>query len=187
VHALRNIAAIVLAGASSACVYGTPTPQVPRELRTYTAVDVAASDVTLNDNASDLDTEDDAAAVRSDIAEFLTDPEIDLPASGPPIRFRAKIDYSNKKTNSVGFVVCAVIGLGVLAPITCGIFVVAGGKTWMQSAHVEIEIETRGGLYFGQGDARASGGLYVSARRRAIAEALRRALADAAEKGPVRR
>jgi hypothetical protein len=184
---LRNLPALVIAAAGSACVYNTPTPQVPREMRTYNAVDVAASEVRLSDTGSDLDTEDDAAAVRADVAEFLTDPGLDLPASAPPVRFRAKVEYSNERTNSVGLVVCTVIGLGVLAPITCGIFVVAGGKTWMQSAHVEIELETRGGLYFGQGDARTSGGLYVSARRRAIAEALRRALADAAEKGPVRR
>lgn len=169
------IAASLLAG----CAYGTPTAQFAASAPKFSNVDAEASEVVLHDDSADL-SPDDAATVRKDLVELFEASTRDRPSTAAPSRFRAKVTLRSKThVTYLAFAGCAAAGLVFLAPLTCAVYALAGGIGGARTAHVEIAFETPAGTVTGEGDGYGSSSLYASSRRRALAEALERAMANA--------
>jgi hypothetical protein len=164
---------------STGCAYGTPTPQFATSVPKFSNVDVDASEVVLHDEGADL-APDEAETARKELADLFEGSTRDRPAGDTPARFRAKVTLGSKRfVTYLAFGGCAAAGLVVLSPFTCGIYVLAGGIGGARSAHVEIAFETPAGTVTGEGDGYGSSSLYANSRRRALAEALERAMANA--------
>jgi hypothetical protein len=177
-----SFAVCITALTVSGCAYGTPTPRFSTSVPRFSSVDVEASEVVLHDDGADLAPEE-ATTARQELADLFEASTRPRPETPTPARFRAKVTLDSKKgVIYMAFGGCAVAGLVILAPATCGLYFVLGGVGSARTAHVEVALETPQGVVVGEGDGYGSGGLYANARRRALAEALERAMANAASK-----
>lgn len=157
------------------CAYGTPQAELPAAVPQFSAVDVDASEVVVHDDMANIGA-NEAVEARRDIAEILNRAQRTA-APAKPARFRANVTLGDVDVGWWG--ICVGIGVLVAAPVTCSIYYVAGGVTYTRRAHVELSFDAGGRTWTGVGDGEASGGLYVTARRRALAEAIQRAMAQA--------
>jgi hypothetical protein len=140
----------------SGCAYRTPPVHAP------SAIEI--DEVTASDPEAEAD-------VRRDAERLLA--RAGRGAAGEPARVRVHVQleerysWAEEALRQDGF---ALFGLW---PALLGM------KTERQDVAVDVTLETRAGTFWGHGTASKEGGLFAPARRRALAVALDRALADA--------
>lgn len=176
--ARRSLPALV-AVFSAGCAFRTPTPELPEELagsrRGPAQLDV--TEVAVADSAGEVDAET-KAAVRAQTVKILQDAARKSSTGGASALVRVSVvldehqDYAASAMATDGL---AVFAWFLLAP--------AGVTFDRQSLSVEVEVDSEGRRFVGSGRADMEGSVYAPARKRALAVALSRALADAAREG----
>jgi hypothetical protein len=159
----------------SGCAYQTPAAHIPAGMPAIAPSTLEVSDVTVIDAKRPIDDET-VAGVRRDTAAILQKAAKERGALARPgstvvhahVTLEEDVDFADRALKQDGI---AIFGLW---PVLLGM------KHERQKLSVDVEVETNGHLYKGHGTADKGGGLYSRARRRALAVALDRALADAA-------
>jgi hypothetical protein len=160
--------------ATPGCVFGTPTPSVPPAIagegRPPARLEVAGVDVVSTEGTLDPEA---VTEVRAKTAKILADAARKSRSGDGPAAVRVRVSLG-EYVNYVGRYL-AEMDFGIL------LFGAPAGLVYdRQALSVDLTV-TRGGRTFsGHGEAERWGGLYASARKRALAAALDRALADAA-------
>jgi hypothetical protein len=164
----------LLSLATPGCVFSTPTPSVPPAIagegRPPAQLEVAGVDVVSTDGTSDPET---VADVRARTAKILADAARKSRSGDGPAAVRVRVSLGEHVDYFGRFLAEMDFGIWLFgAP--------AGLVYNRQALAVDLSV-TRGGRTFsGHGEAERWGGLYAPARKRALAAALDRALADAA-------
>lgn len=159
---------LILVLAATGCAYRTPKVDVPP---TIPEGPLEVAEVSVVDLATPVSPETTAEITR-DAERILARANRTHPA-GDATRVRVKVElgeeYSwvNSALSRDGM---AILGM---TPILFGM------TTGSQAVKVDVSFESNGRTLNGHGEAKKDGGLYVPARRRALAAALDRALADA--------
>ena len=164
--------------AATGCAFRTPTPDVPSviggdEQDAPSKVDVAR--VAVSSRVLTLDT-DEIANVREETAKILRDAAAKADSGGAQLIVRADVDlgaYRDYASESMRDDGMAVFGWLFMWP--------AGTQFEQQALTVTLTIERDGRTFRGLGAADVGGSVYAPARKRALAIAIDRALADAAE------
>jgi hypothetical protein len=175
--------AVVVVGSGlglAGCAYSTPTPLVPATLPSFGAVDVEASELTIEDPNKDL-SPDSARDVRDGLCDLLASADREAGvAGGPPARLRATVRIPQHDSGSSGGgggdagIVLVVAFVFVTLPLGLAIF--------HEEREVDLTVEASGQRFVGHGTGEAWGSIYASAGRRALSRALQNALLDAAAK-----
>ena len=171
-----RLAPLLLALAAAGCAFRTPTPHVPAAIAGDAPppanLKVAAVDVVARSGKIDVET---AAAVRAQTAKILAD-AARKSATGDglaevrvTVSLGEHVDYADHSMKQDGI---AVFGWLLMLP--------AGVKFERQELAVDVVIARDGRTFTGHGEADKEGSIYARARKRALAVALDRALADAA-------
>ncbi|MBL9028082.1 MAG: hypothetical protein JNL21_38175 [Myxococcales bacterium] len=180
---LRSVARrslpVLVAALSAGCAFRTPTPELPEELvgSRHGPAQLDVTEVAVTDSAGDVDSETQAA-VRTQTVKILEDAARKSTTGGAPSLVRVSVvldehhDYAASAVATDGL---AVFAWFLLAP--------AGVTFDRQSLWVEVEVDSAGRRFVGRGHADREGSIYAPARKRALAVALSRALADAAREG----
>lgn len=173
----RNLALFtgaLLATRAFGCAYATPKVHLPETLPTLSA---ARADVTVADGAKSVPATL-AADVRDDVTSILRTTGREGAATPAAVRIavdvRGSEDYVANAGSNDG---CGAVGVGLAAP--------TGTKIGRQSLGVVVRIDDGARRFEGRATAEEEGSVYAPARRRALAVAIDRALADAARRGPV--
>lgn len=149
---------LLLALVTLGCAYRTPAVHVPDQLEEVPGPR-DASDITVR-GATDAEAERDVQATARKLLDGV----------GGIVHMRVVLeerdDYANNALSKDGI---AVFGLW---PVAFGMIYES------ETIAVDVEIEAHGRFYRGHGEAKKEGGLYAHARRRALAAALDRALAE---------
>jgi hypothetical protein len=174
-HRMHHVL-LVLAVTMTGCAFRTPTPTVPRAIAgdapppahlQVTSIDVQARGGTVDEATT--------SAVRAQTAKILADAARKSCTGDGPATVHVTVtlgEYVDELASAVYHDGFAYLGWVVGAP--------AGLTYERQELGVEVTI-TRGGRTFtGHGQAEKEGSIYARARKRALAVALDRALADAA-------
>jgi hypothetical protein len=167
--------AAILAGAG--CAFHTPVPEIPEALAGDHAgpAHVRLAEVSVAGAAADEDVDEETVeAVRTETAEVLADAARTSTRGDGPTTMRVRVrlgeyvDGLERAMHQDGIAAVALVAVPM-------------GITYeKQKVAVDVTVEHGGRTYEGHGDAEKAGGMYSSARRRALAVALDRALADAA-------
>jgi hypothetical protein len=171
----------VVAALSAGCAFRTPTPNLPESLAGTRngPAQLDVTEVAVADSTGELDAET-RAAVRAQTVKILEDAARKSETGGAPAVVRVSVvldehkDYAASAMATDGF---AVFAWFLLAP--------AGVTFDRQSLSVEVEVDSEGRRFVGSGRADMEGSIYAPARKRALAVALSRALADAAREGAI--
>ena len=165
---MRNVLVMALV---TGCAFRTPKVVMPASIPAIAAAELDVADVTFTDpeGASDPET---TAAARCDITSILIRAAKARPATTGAARFRVRVVLQDRHDiyDSMRVDGLAVIGF-LFAPF--------GMVLEREHLSVELTLESGGQTLVGHGSANESGSIYVSARRKALAIALRRALTDA--------
>jgi hypothetical protein len=157
------------------CAYQTPAAHIPASLPAVAPCSLDVTDVTVKDAKGPIDDET-IAGVRRDTAAILMKAAKErgaLAAPGPTV-IHATVTLEERENfveNALSQDGIAIFGLWPVA------FGMINGQ---QKLSVDVDVETNGHLFHGHGTAEKRGSIYAHARRRALAVALDRALADAA-------
>lgn len=171
-HRMRH-ALPILAVAVTGCAFRTPTPTVPRAIA-GDALPPAHLQVASVDVRGAADPEA-AAAVRAQTAKILADAARKSSTGDGPATVHVTVslgEYVDELARAVYHDGFAYLGWIVGAP--------AGLTYEHQELSVDLVIERGGRTFTGHGEAEKDGSIYARARKRALAVALDRALADAA-------
>jgi hypothetical protein len=166
----------VLALAVAGCSFNTPTPTVPRAIAGDGApparLDVSSVDVVATTGTVDAKT---AAAVRAQTTKILADAARKSGTGDGHARIHVKVslgdslDYVARDMRQDGL---ALMFWAFAAPY--------GLNFGRQALSIDIAVTRSGRTFAGHGEAQKGGSIYAPARKRALAFALDRALADAA-------
>ncbi|MBI5537498.1 MAG: hypothetical protein HY898_32545 [Deltaproteobacteria bacterium] len=160
-----------IVAAAAGCAYRTPTVHVPAPMP---ALSPAALDVSVTTVNADQKQIEPAVAdeVHRQASAILLKAARARGAEGAPARVRVQVRLEDSYgiSDSMRQDGCAVFAYA-FAPL--------GQVTDREKLSVEVAVETGGRTYTGRGRADKMGGIYASARRRALAAALDEALADA--------
>jgi hypothetical protein len=168
-----RLACVLLAG----CAFRTPVPEIPPALAGDKAgpAHVRVAEVLVADASGTVDA-DTAAAVRTETAEVLDDAARASRSGDGTTTVRVRVHLGEH----VDALEHAMHQDGIAA---VGIFAVPMGLTYeKQRVAVDVTVEHGGRAFAGHGEAEKAGGMYSSARRRALAVALDLAFADAASR-----
>ena len=171
-----RLAPLLLALAAAGCAFRTPTPHVPAAIAGDAPppadLKVAVVDVVARSGKIDAET---AGAVRAQTAKILADAARKSATGDGPAEVRVTVslgehvDYADHSMKQDGI---AVFPWLLMWP--------AGVKFERQELAVDVVIVRGGRTFIGHGEADKEGSIYARARKRALAVAIDRALADAA-------
>ncbi|MFT3768564.1 MAG: hypothetical protein QM820_24220 [Minicystis sp.] len=171
-----RLSPLLLALAAAGCAFRTPTPHLPVAIAGDAPppadLEVSAVHVVARSGKIDPATAD---AVRAQTTKILADAARKSATGDGPTDVRVTVslgehvDYADHSMNQDGIAVFAWL---LMWP--------AGVKFERQALSVDVVIEREGRTFIGHGEADKEGSIYARARKRALAVALDRALADAA-------
>jgi hypothetical protein len=164
----------VLSLVASGCAFQTPTPNLPPAIagegRPPAQLEVASVDVVSTKGTLDPEV---AGEVRARTAKIFADAARKSRSGDGAAVVRVKVSLGEYVDDTGRYIANMALGFWLLAAP-------AGLAYDRQALSVDLTV-TRGGRTFsGHGEAESRGGLYAPARKRALALALDRALADAA-------
>ncbi|MCA9592369.1 MAG: hypothetical protein KC776_03635 [Myxococcales bacterium] len=167
---------VVAATRCFGCTYATPKVHAPERSAQLSKHRLELTEVTVVNNGVEVPKEI-AAYVHEATQEILEDAAPPHPGSRAA-KMSVHVDLKDEQ-NYPAIVGahdgCGAVPLLVAAP--------AGVKLESAKLSVDVAVETDGKRLRGHGEAEKEGSLYVDARRRALAVALDRALADATKGG----
>lgn len=157
------------------CAYQTPAAHIPAAMPAIAPGSLDVTEVTVVDAKHEVDDET-VAGVRRETTEILVKAAKERGALAAPghttvhahVTLEERRNFAEDALHQDGI---AIFGLWPMA---------FGMVNAQQRLSVEVEVETNGRTFHGRGSAEKAGSLYSDARRRALAVALDRALADAA-------
>jgi hypothetical protein len=163
------------------CTYATSAVHVPESLPGFGAGELALGNVDVIRSKGDIDarTAGDVCGEVEDILGRAVQSHAATAAgdSGARVDVSVRIDGQDDFIADAGYYDgCGAMPLLIFAP--------GGTMTENDRVSVSLVVRSRAGVYEGHGFGDRNGSLYVGARRRALAVALDRALADAAAHGP---
>jgi hypothetical protein len=176
-HLARTFLLLALATGPMGCVYRVPPAHLPDFLAVPAAgLDVAEVQIVDHHPTQvDTDTPEDA---WQDTVQILAGAARERPASGAlPARVRVRIDRDRRGSIFDSMRTDGIASIGLF-------FLPFGFVMDNEKISVDVTIEHAGRTFTGHGSAEKLGSMYAPARRRALAVALDRALADASTKNP---
>ncbi len=170
---LGGAALVMLATRGIGCTYATPKVDVPAQVPAFSPCQLELAEVTVKNKDK---------AVPSEVTHYVHAATRDILAEASRARGggagAAKLRVHVDLEDEVDYMAtvgahdgCAAVPLLVAAP--------AGANIESSKLSVDVDLEAGGRRFQGHGEADKAGSLYVDARRRALAVALDRALADA--------
>ncbi|CAN5913625.1 hypothetical protein BH11MYX4_BH11MYX4_62170 [soil metagenome] len=168
------VSGLVLLALVTGCAYRTPAAHLPAALPAVAPGALDVSDVTVVDANGPID-DATVAGVREEAAAILVKAAKERvgPAAGGGAVVHAHVTLEERRN----FVESALRQDGIAAfglwPVPLGMVI------GQQRLTVDVEVERNGRTFRGHGSAEKMGSIYAPARRRALAVALDRALADA--------
>jgi hypothetical protein len=152
------------------CAYRTPEVHVPASMPALDPGAITVHEISVVDGVGDPVSETVAADVADDAADILEDAANECGSRTDPGRVRMHVVLEESWVFPV-----REMGTGTLFAF--------GGLAGMQIDHqtlsIELEVDSGGRTFRGRGAAAIGGSLYAPARRRALALAIDRALAQA--------
>lgn len=167
-------AAAVTGSASTGCVYRTPKAHLPASLPSVAASELCIAGITVEDAEGPLDPQKEAA-VQGEAGSILTKAIQSRGGEAGPGRVSAHV-----RLGVTGSIDDSVRKDGIAA--MAYLYAPFGLVIERQEVDVDVTLQTRGRSFTGHGHADRLGSIYAHARRRALAVALDRALADASTK-----
>jgi hypothetical protein len=164
--------------ATTGCAFRTPTPNLPPAIVGYgrppAQIEVASVDVASTKGPLDPVVADE---VRTRTMKILSDAARKSRSGDGPAVVHVKVSLGEYRNDVGKYLANMSIGFWLLgAP--------AGLTYDKQSLSVDLDVTRNGRSFAGHGEGECWGGLYAPARKRAIAVALDRALANAAGRTP---
>lgn len=169
----RGALFFLLGAGAVGCAYATPAVHLPGAIPAIAPQAIDLVEVTVIDGKNDIGPEV-TADVRKQVTEILAKAARARGGAGAPARVRVHITleergdiYDAMRKDGI-----AVIGL-LYAPF--------GLVIGREKLSVDVALETGGRAFTGHGTGDKMGSIYAPARRRALAAALDKALADASK------
>jgi hypothetical protein len=160
--------------AATGCAFRTPTPSLPPAIAGEgpppARLEVAFIDVVSTKGTLDPA---DAEEVRARTAKIFADTARKSRSGDGPAMLRVKVSLGEYVDDTGRYLASMALGFWLLAAP-------AGLAYDRQALSVDLAITRGGRTLSGHGEAESRGGLYAPARKRALAFAIDRALADAA-------
>jgi len=171
----RILGSLVFLGAATGCAYQTPSAHIPAAMPAIAPSSLDVTEVTVVDATHGIDDET-AVGVRRDTTAILVKAAQERGALAAPghTLVRAHVTLEERRNFAEDALRQDGIAIFGLWPLAFGMV------NAQQKLSVDLDVETNGRVFHGHGTAEKAGSFYSPARRRALAVALDRALADAA-------
>ncbi|MDI1451052.1 hypothetical protein [Polyangium sp. 6x1] len=167
---------LAVALGASGCAYRVPPTHIPPSLA-FSAADLDVDEIRIVDHDPTRDDTDTPADIWQDTVQILSKAARARPGASEGARVRVRIDLEQRSSIYDAMRDDGIAAMGMLF----GLF---GLVIDNEKLSVDVTVERAGRTFTGHGSAQKLGSFYAPARRRALAVALDRALADASTKSP---
>ncbi|MDI3288562.1 hypothetical protein [Polyangium sp. 15x6] len=166
---------LAVALGAAGCAYRAPPTHVPPSLA-FSAADLDVDEIVIVDHDPTRETQSPADTWQ-DTVQILGKAARSGPATAGRARVRVRIDLERRSSIYDAMRKDGIAFMGMLGALF-------GLVIDNEKLSVDVTVERDGRTFKGHGSAEKLGSMYAPARRRALAVALDRALADASTKGP---